>query len=356
MATAQYGYDHGNPFGDPNRFTRSTQQSEIDRFNDWMRAQPFWQQIRGANTGDFTDAQAQALVNALQANGITPPKDFHIDEGGNFNQKSRVKRNLIIAGAIAGGALTGGAALGAFGAGGAAAGGVGAAGGSAAAAGTGGALASTAIGSGVLPAIAGGAGAFGGTAAAATTTGVLGHLLAPAIAAGVSTAQSYFGSRAAGKANAIQAAATQAAIDYDKEKDRIAKEQYDQEYARKVQLEDADRKRQADLDTYTQQQTEARLGRLAPYRDFGAQGVATLSSLLTPRSTPLPPTFVPNTRPTAYGAGPSAPLSSLAAPAAAPTGPPIPPDGPPPPAIAQSLAALTAQPDPRDPRYAGRLS
>jgi hypothetical protein len=49
-----YGYQYGNPFGDANRFTRSTQESEIDRFNQWMRSQPFWQQIRGNRQGDFT--------------------------------------------------------------------------------------------------------------------------------------------------------------------------------------------------------------------------------------------------------------------------------------------------------------
>ncbi len=122
-----YGYDQGNPFGDPNKFTRSTQEAEVDRFNDWMRSQPWWQQIRGTGQGDFTDQQRSQIVQAAQREGIRVPKDFQIDQGGNFNQKGRTKRNLAIAG-IAGGAALGGLGiaglgpLGALGGGGAAAG------------------------------------------------------------------------------------------------------------------------------------------------------------------------------------------------------------------------------------------
>lgn len=105
----QYGYDQGNPFGDPNKFTRGTQESEVDRYNQWMRSQPFWQQIRGTGTGDFTEDQQNQLSQSLQGQGIKVPDSFHIDEGGNFNQKSRTGRNLKIAGII------GGAALGGFG-------------------------------------------------------------------------------------------------------------------------------------------------------------------------------------------------------------------------------------------------
>lgn len=180
-----YGYDQGNPFGDPNKFTRSTGEDEVNRFNSWMRSQPWWQQIRGSGTGDVTPAQEQQIAQAAQAQGITVPHDFHIDQGGNFNQKSRTKRNLIIAGLAGAAALSGGAALGAFGgmgaagAGGAAAGGAGAAG--AAGAGT---LASTAIGSGFIPAIAGGTGlgALGGGAAAA---GIGGGLASTALGSGM---------------------------------------------------------------------------------------------------------------------------------------------------------------------------
>lgn len=164
------GYDQGNPFGDPNHFTRSTGEDEINRFNEWMRTQPFWQQARGTGTGDFNPAQEQQISDGLRSQGVNLPGAFHIDEGGNLNQKSRTKRNLIIAGMIGAGALTGGAALGAFGgagavgAGGAAAGAGGAGAAGAAGAGT---LASTAIGSGFIPAIAGGTGLAGAGAAGA---------------------------------------------------------------------------------------------------------------------------------------------------------------------------------------------
>lgn len=164
------GYDHGDPFGDPNAFTRSTGEDEINRFNEWMRSQPFWQQARGSGTGDFNPAQEQQISDGLRGQGVNLPGAFHIDEGGNLNQKSRTKRNLMIAALAGGAALTGGAALGAFGGAGAAAGGGAAAAGGAGAAGAG-TLASTAIGSGFIPAIAGGTGMAGAGAAGAAGIG-----------------------------------------------------------------------------------------------------------------------------------------------------------------------------------------
>lgn len=114
---SQYSYDTGLPFGDPDKFTRSTGEDEIARFNDWMRSQPWWQSIRGSGTGDLSDQQQAQIVQAAKNAGITVPSAFHIDEAGNFNQKSRTKRNLIIAAAIGGGVLTAGLASGAIGAG-----------------------------------------------------------------------------------------------------------------------------------------------------------------------------------------------------------------------------------------------
>lgn len=113
---ANVGYNTGQPFGDPNHYTRGTGEGEVDRFNQWLRSQPWWAQIRGAGQGDFTDQQRSQVEHELAARGIDLPGSFHIDEGGNINQKSRVKRNLAIAGAIGGGILTAGAATGAFGA------------------------------------------------------------------------------------------------------------------------------------------------------------------------------------------------------------------------------------------------
>lgn len=168
----QYGYDHGDPFGDPSKFTRSTGEDEINRFNEWMRSQPWWQTVRAqAGEGDMNDVQQKQVVAAARAQGINVPSAFHIDEAGNFNQKSRTTRNLIIGAAVVGSVVTAGmlaaAAAPAAGGGAAAAGGVG----SAAAGGT---LASTAIGSGFIPAVAGGSGlaSLGGGAAAAATGGI----------------------------------------------------------------------------------------------------------------------------------------------------------------------------------------
>lgn len=103
----QYGYDQGNPFGDPNTFTRSTGEDELDRFNQYLRSQPEWIAARGQNPGNWTDQQKNQLTTALAAKGIAVPKDFHIDEGGNFNQKSRVKSRIIKAAVATGLGLTG---------------------------------------------------------------------------------------------------------------------------------------------------------------------------------------------------------------------------------------------------------
>lgn len=117
----QYGYTYGDQFGNPNEFTRSTGEDELNRFNQYLRSTPEWQQIKGSGYG-FSEDQQNQLSQALAAKGITVPHDFHIDEAGNFNQKSRTKRNLILAAAIGGGALTAGLAgpaiMGALGAGG----------------------------------------------------------------------------------------------------------------------------------------------------------------------------------------------------------------------------------------------
>lgn len=162
MAT---GYNAGQPFGDPNQFTRGTGEDELDRFNAWMRSQPFWQKIRGMSTGDLSGVQQQEIEAALAAQGIKLPSGFKVDEAGNLNQKNRLGRNLAI-GAAAGAAAFGAPALiGALGAGGGAAGG--AAGGIAAGgAGT--------LSAGTLPGLVAGLGSAG------TAAGVGGGLAAGA--------------------------------------------------------------------------------------------------------------------------------------------------------------------------------
>lgn len=361
-----YGYDYGNPFGDPNKFTRSTQESELARFNDWMRSQPWWQQIRGNSTGDFSDQQAAALINTLHAQGITVPSAFHIDEGGNFNQKSRLKRNLIIAGGIAAAAVTGGAALGAFGAAGATAGGVGAGAGAA--------------GAGTAAGVTAGVGAGVGASTAATVAGasLLPRILGTAVPAAMSIYANHQQSAASDRAMTVQERATQAALDFEKERDARDAALAAQELARKNALEDQDRQIAADQRAYTLQQAAERRARLDPYVNFGQQGMNLLSGLLTPSTVPratrqIAGPLSANVAPPAATAPPRTSLASLAGPAPAamappaapPTGgqglaslagtpPPPPPPGAMPPGFADTAKAqgipLTQLLDPRDPR------
>ena len=200
------GYSSGQPFGDPTGFTRSTQESELDRFNQWMRAQPWYQTVlsavgRPASSG-LAEGQQQQIEQALRANGIEIPKDFHIDEGGNLNQKSRTGRNLMIAG-IAGGAALGGLGLAGLGP----LGGLGASG----AAGAAGAEGAAGVGAGgaaagflpgfvgtVAPAASVGAGAGGtlaglGGAAAAGAAGAAGSGAAGGAARGLGSLATWLG-------------------------------------------------------------------------------------------------------------------------------------------------------------------
>lgn len=172
--TQHYGYDQGNPFGDPNKFTRSTQEDEINRFNSWMREQPWWQTVKAqAGDGNMSEQQQAQIVTAAKTAGITVPHDFHIDQAGNFNQTSRTKRNLIIAAAITGAVVTGGMLAAAAGPA-AAAGGSAAASGGAAAGGSVAALGPVALAGGTTAAavpasLAAGGATLGGVAGAVGT-------------------------------------------------------------------------------------------------------------------------------------------------------------------------------------------
>ena len=104
----KYGYQYGQPFGDPSGFNRSTGEDEINRFNQWMRGQDWYTGLRGGmGNGDLSKDQRRSLTDAMNRAGIPLPKDFIIDQGGNLNQKSRTGRNLKIAGAVGGAALGG---------------------------------------------------------------------------------------------------------------------------------------------------------------------------------------------------------------------------------------------------------
>lgn len=101
MAT-NYGYAHGQPFGDPSGFTDNTQDWEINNFNQWMRSQPGW-----------AEAQKQgpdSVKQFLQKMGIPVEKDLHIDDAGNVHKGSwwdRHGKQILEGAAIGGLALTG---------------------------------------------------------------------------------------------------------------------------------------------------------------------------------------------------------------------------------------------------------
>lgn len=190
------GYDQGQNFGDPSGFTRGTGEDELDRFNQFLRAQPWHQQYlqRIGQTGavNLSERQQKELAEIARANGVDlPADDLSMDQAGNLNQNSRTARNIAIAGIIGAGVLTGGAALGAFGAGGAAAGAGGA---------TGAGLSS--IAGGVVPGVATTAiptfGAAGATAGGGLGLSALGGKMALA-KGGLDAAGALAGGRAQGR-------------------------------------------------------------------------------------------------------------------------------------------------------------
>jgi hypothetical protein len=164
---------------DTHRVWKGDSETSIDQTNQWMRAQPWYQQQLqqwGQDPGHPTLSKDQShqLVRLAQANGaVVDEGNIEVDNHGNFNPIGHKMRNALIAAGVAGAALTGGAALGAFG-------GAGAAGGAGASAAGAGASAVPALGGGAtLAANLGGAGALaglGGGAGAAAGGGVLGTL------------------------------------------------------------------------------------------------------------------------------------------------------------------------------------
>ena len=118
--------------------TRSTSETQLDQWNDQLRASPVWQQwmqsrgkIQGGRMVGLSDREQSEFERYLAKNGIRIPSGMHIDPGGNLNQKNRLARNIGIGAAIGGAALTGlgaagiGPLSGAFGGGAATGGGAG---------------------------------------------------------------------------------------------------------------------------------------------------------------------------------------------------------------------------------------
>lgn len=101
-----------NPTITPQNFTRGTSEMTLDQFNQQLRQSPLyatWMAQNGIRTDKpikLSKDQRQNFATFLQSNGVPIPKDFHVDEAGNFNQKSRVK-GRIIKGALIGGAAAG---------------------------------------------------------------------------------------------------------------------------------------------------------------------------------------------------------------------------------------------------------
>ena len=89
----QLGYSHGQAFGDPSKFTKSTGSDEIDRFNQFLRSQPFWQNYTKEHSSDgkvsLDPQQQQQLEKLVQSYGIPVAEgQFEIDEAGNLHEKS----------------------------------------------------------------------------------------------------------------------------------------------------------------------------------------------------------------------------------------------------------------------------
>lgn len=151
----------------------------------------------------------------------------------------------------------------------------------------------------------------------------IGTLIAGLAGGGASVGAAKMAGNSARRAGDIQAQTSQQAFDYEREQDRIEREQYAQEYARKIELEEerrryeaedrtrlqAERDRLAALDAerlkfererlgldqelgrgrlnldktqqnWTFQQRADLLERMGPYREFGEQGLRKLSGLL----------------------------------------------------------------------------
>ncbi len=158
-------------------------ETSIDQANQWMRAQPWYQQQMqawGQDPGHPTlnKAQSKQIVRLAQANGaVVDEGHIEVDDHGNFNPIGHKLRNgLIIAGLAAGGILAAPAIAGALGASAAGGAGAGAAGAGAGAAGAGaaGAAIPALEGGATLAANLGGAGALGALGSGAATAAALG--------------------------------------------------------------------------------------------------------------------------------------------------------------------------------------
>jgi len=86
---------------------RSTSEAELDRWNQWWRQTPVYQNFmrRQGLPADgrvrLSRGQQAALEREMRAAGLRIPSGMHIDQGGNLNQQSRLVKTAAIAGGAA---------------------------------------------------------------------------------------------------------------------------------------------------------------------------------------------------------------------------------------------------------------
>jgi hypothetical protein len=249
----------------PNLGYGKQSEATINQVNQWMRAQPWWNQIRGNNTGDLTESQRQQILRAAQANGVIVDEgDMEVDKGGNFNPKGHKLRNTLVVAGIAGATIATMGAAGAF-SGAAAGGGSAAAGGGGAAAGGAGAIAPSTLAA--VHAVEAGVPITGSTlGSVAAAAGTKGLSYSDLLKYGAPVAGNLVGgiiqANAEGKASAAQQAYLEEALAYEKEKDA---------YQRKIDAEAVARE---------EGRYGAYQGRIAPFIANGTSSNDRMAALL----------------------------------------------------------------------------
>ena len=104
-------------------------------------------------------------------------------------------------------------------------------------------------------------------------------------AAGAAVYSAKTQSNAAKRAGEIQERTTTEAINLERENEARRRQEYDEERARMWNYEDQDRALSLDDRSFNREEYGKRQARLAPYRQFGEQGVVNMASLLRPNPT-----------------------------------------------------------------------
>lgn len=105
--------------GTPNIHGRGTRQSDVDKFNEQMRANPEYQALIATMKHDskgqvsLSDKDRARVAEWLASKGVNVNNGLKIDQAGNINQKNRLGKIAITA-ALVGGTIATAGALGAF--------------------------------------------------------------------------------------------------------------------------------------------------------------------------------------------------------------------------------------------------